>query len=210
MNTYSYGTSGLDTLVYAGAAGMVLGFIAFIAAIVVTVLLYKKYVSTGQPAKVPGMKRDWGPFFRFEELWIENILKALFIFIACLIAFESAVVALCSLFMLVIDFGAALSGIIGAVILCVVLEVINRIGFEFSMITILIWKNTNEIRRTVQGGISLAGGPSVPEPDAAPAAEPVVSEPAPAAQPEDSSWECPNCGHENKSGSFCAQCGNRR
>ena len=46
--------------------GLVLAFIAFIAAIVVTVIFYRKFISVDNVYKTPGVKGDWGPFFRFE------------------------------------------------------------------------------------------------------------------------------------------------
>lgn len=211
----SSSSSGMYALAYAGASIFVLGFIAFVAAIVVTVLLYKKYVSTGQPVKVPGAKRDWGPFFRFEDLWVEKILKALFIFVAALIAFESVAWMISALMLITVDAGAAFMSVIGIAILCIVLEVLNRVGFEFSMITILIWKNTNEIRKSVQGGAVIApvqpvaaapeAQPVAPAPVAAQPTQPVVS--AQPTAPVSTGWTCSSCGHENKSGSFCAQCG---
>lgn len=68
--------------------GLVLSVIAFIAAIVVTVLLYMKYISEGK-VTTQATKHDWGPFFRFESLIIEKILKVLYLFTTCLIAFEA-------------------------------------------------------------------------------------------------------------------------
>lgn len=137
--------------------GLVLMVLAFIAAIVVTVLLYRKFISSQKPIKVPGAKYNWAPFFRFENLIVEKILQALFIFTACLIAFESAasiITSIVSIAMYPYGAGAALTSIIAALIVCVVLEVINRVGFEFSIMTVLICKNTTAIRAKVCGDAS--------------------------------------------------------
>ena len=45
---------------------------------------YKKFIAVDNIHKSPGLKRDWGPFFRFEHLIIENILKVLYIFVSML------------------------------------------------------------------------------------------------------------------------------
>lgn len=151
-------TSPFDALAVSTGAGLVLSVLAFIAAIVVTILLYQKFISEKTPAKTPEGKRDWGPFFRFETLLIEKILKVLYLFLACLIAFEAIAAAISSLIGIIYSPGTALVGVITALIVGVILEVLNRLGFEFTMITILIWKNTSEIRKSMQAGSS----PAVP------------------------------------------------
>lgn len=146
--SYGYGYSTMANTV---GVGLVLGFIAFVAAIVVTVLFYKKFIAVDNIHKSPGLKRDWGPFFRFEHLIIENILKVLYIFAACLIAFECAASIITSLFTIMYDSGAAFAGILIMLIVCIVLEVLNRLWFEFALLTVLIWKNTSAIRKSVSG-----------------------------------------------------------
>lgn len=139
------------------SVGLVLAFIAFVAAIVVTVIFYRKFISVDNTYKTPSVKGDWGPFFRFEHLIIENILKVLYIFTASLIAFECAGSIITSLFGIMYDAGAAFAGIIFFLILFVVLEVINRLWFEFSLLTVLIWKNTSAIRKSVADDTTAAG-----------------------------------------------------
>lgn len=146
--SYGYGYSTMANTV---GIGLVLGFIAFVAAIVVTVLFYKKFIAVDNIHKSPGLKRDWGHFFRFEHLIIENILKVLYIFAACLIAFECAASIITSLFTIMYDPGAAFAGILIMLIVCIVLEVLNRLWFEFALLTVLIWKNTSAIRKSVSG-----------------------------------------------------------
>ena len=53
--SYGYGYSTMANTV---GIGLVLGFIAFVAAIVVTVLFYKKFIAVDNIHKSPGLKRD--------------------------------------------------------------------------------------------------------------------------------------------------------
>lgn len=180
---YSYGIPGLSTLAMAGGTALTLLFLGFIAAIVVTVVFYQKFISEGKVAKIPGMKHDWGPYFRFETLIIEKILQVLYIFTACLIAFESAALILSSLFTLAYAPLETLIGIIIIAIVCVVLEVLNRLGFETTMLNILIWKNTAVIRKTVTGDSSgqpvmVGDGPAPRPSEPAPSARPVTPTPS--------------------------------
>lgn len=162
--SYAYGYGGYNGLIATASIGLLLGFAAFVAAIVVTVLFYKKYIAVDNIHKVQPSQalkhRDWGPFFRFEHLIVENILKVLYIFFASLIAFESAAGILSSLMGIFSDPGAVLFSIIFILIICLVLEVVTRLWFEFSLLTVLIWKNTSAIRKSVSKG----------EPESAPSA----------------------------------------
>lgn len=154
--SYAYGYGGYNGLIATASIGLLLGFVAFVAAIVVTVLFYKKYIAVDNIHKVQPSQalkhHDWGPFFRFEHLIVENILKVLYIFFASLIAFESAAGILSSLMGIFSDPGAVFFSIIFILIICVVLEVVTRLWFEFSLLTVLIWKNTSAIRKSVSKG----------------------------------------------------------
>ena len=66
---YGYGHNAFANTL---GTGLVLGFIAFVAAIVVTVLLYRKFIASANVHILPGVKHDWGPFFRFEHLIIRK------------------------------------------------------------------------------------------------------------------------------------------
>ena len=161
--SYGYG-GGYSALATSAGVGLLLGFLAFVAAIVVTVLFYKKFVAVDNVYKAPGLKRDWGPFFRFEHLIIENILKVLYIFTASLIAFESAAFIISSLFTIAYDPGATLVSIIVIAIVCLILEVLNRLWFEFSLLTVLIWKNTSAIRKSMGASESPSTGSGIGTP----------------------------------------------
>ncbi len=196
------GISSVQSNAILGSFGifMALGFIAFIAAIVVTVLLYKKFVSDS--ALSVSQKRDWRPFFRFETLLIDKILKALYIFTASLIAFESVAAMVASLCAIIADPIGALVGIILIAVLCIVLEVLNRLGFEQTMLLILIWRNSADLRKGLVGDSRGNAAPSN-------ANVGTTSVSASASFGEPIGWHCGSCGTYNKSGAFCAQCGKK-
>lgn len=155
---YGYGTSGYDTgydlfsgigagLMASLGSALLLGFVAFIAAIVVTVILYKKYLKDPTKVKTPGQKRDWGAFFRFENLIVEKIMQVLYLFTALLIAFDGVANVISALLLIVSSPGLSLILIIVYIIGFFVCEVLNRLWFELVMVLVLIWKNTNELRK---------------------------------------------------------------
>lgn len=154
---YMYGPSSSVSVL-----AFILSLLAFIAAIVVTVVLYKKFIAIDDPTRLPGTKRDWGSFFRFEHLIIENILKVLYLFIACLIAFECAATVLSSLPSIIVAPGQVIGGVILCMIAFIVLEVINRLWFEFALLIVLIWKNTSALRKA-----SMGDDPTMPSSDSA-------------------------------------------
>lgn len=183
---YAFGYSA----VAGSGTGIILSIIAFIAAIVVSAILYSKFISEEKVAGSASVKRDWKPFFRFESLLIEKILKALYLFTACFIAFEAVANIITSLTLIIYNPGGAILGIISALILGVILEILNRVGFEFSLMIVLIWKNTSEIKKSLtvnaisennerasQSGNSDAVAASTPVETTA-AATPVVATPA--------------------------------
>ena len=198
--------------------GLVLSVIAFIAAIVVTVLLYMKYISEGK-VTTQATKHDWGPFFRFESLIIEKILKVLYLFTTCLIAFEAIASVIASFTIIVYAPGMAITGIITILIVCALLELLNRLGFEFTLMIVLIWKNTSDIRKTMKNGsanntVSSADAST----SAASSSKPTAPENEFSKKPETASfvqsksisWICAQCGNTNKAGTFCSQCGTKK
>ena len=195
--------------------GLVLSVIAFIAAIVVTVLLYMKYISEGK-VTTQATKHDWGPFFRFESLIIEKILKVLYLFTTCLIAFEAIASVIASFTIIVYAPGMAITGIITILIVCALLELLNRLGFEFTLMIVLIWKNTSDIRKAMKNSSanntvsptaastsaassSPAAGTTAPMPSIK---EEITEnefskkpETASFVQSKSTSWICPQCGN---------------
>lgn len=71
--SYGYGYSTMANTV---GIGLVLGFIAFVAAIVVAVLFYKKFIAVDNIHKSPGLKRDWGSFLSIRASYYRKYLKS--------------------------------------------------------------------------------------------------------------------------------------
>lgn len=198
-NSYGYGGYGYDAnplgqLVNFGSAFGVLMFIALVAAIVLTVMGYKRFVSDKNELHLSYKdKKSWGPFLRFDILLIDKILKALYMFNALLVLFGCAAGALSSISF---GFGAFLGALVGMIILCIVLELLLRVGYEFVMLNVMIARNTSDIRRKLFSDAPTApAAPASPAPVApapapapaptAPAAQaPVAPEPEPAAEPD--------------------------
>lgn len=228
-SSYYGGSDVLSLLAAAGGVWLTLSFIAFVAAIVCTVLIYRKFVSSQEHRGNSLGKHDFGPFLRFEKFWSEKILIVLFIYNMCSIAFECAAAAIALLFAIAYSPSGAIMGILLIALLFVVSEVMNRLFFEFIMLIVKMWRNTQEIRAAVAGGSCSEGAAScsaVDVDDTTPQVQqqvPVRSGSATVsssktmpisvvegASHSDTSWVCPACGAANKSGVFCAQCGKHR
>lgn len=199
-----------------------LSVVAFIASIVLTVILYRKFVSPDSVHKITPGVSGWATFFRFDHLLVENILKALYMFFAFEIAFQ------CIALIIGVPFGPGMRMGVGQffmwffslIIGVIVLEVILRIGFEFSLLTVLIWKNTTAIRKTMEQGAHLSAASGMPgslNQATAPAgvastapAGTASTAPNAAAQTVVQGWLCPKCGHSNRTGQFCAKCGTKK
>lgn len=189
---YGYNSNPFDQLLGFGSAFGVLMFIAFIAAIVLTVMGYKRFISDKNELHLSFKdKESWGPFLRFDILLIDKILKALYIFSALLVLFGCAAGALSSLSF---GFGAFLASLVGMALLCILLEILLRVGYEFAMLNVMIARNTSDIRRKLFSDAPaapvapapvapVAPAAPAPAPEAAPEA-PVVPEPAPTPEPD--------------------------
>ena len=229
----SYGSDLFSLLGFAGGIWLSLTFIAFVAAIVCTVLLYRKYVSSFDKNQLKNAKHDFGPFLRFEKFWSEKILIVLFIYNMCFIAFGSAAAVISLLSMLTYDAGSVFIAILTVVVL-------------FFMLIVKMWRNTQDIRSVLVGNDALESAPVYCEPVQEPYRQASVNSqgssvapesanadqrvaaseavdfsktnPLPVAQAspqqggfdQNSSWSCPACGASNKAGVFCSQCGMRR
>jgi len=201
-----YGSSGLesmldDTVMSTAAASVtfiVLSIIAFIAAVVGTVLIYQKYIgrNSGDTTREAW---SWRTFWRFDKLLIEPILKALYIFNALLMAFGTVAIIISG--GVGGGFGAFFLLLILGAIICFFQEVILRLGYELIMIVILILRNTGDIRRRVCGD-----APATVTTPAAPLSTPPVA-PVPAPAVEADTWTCPVCGRMGNGAAFCPKCG---
>ena len=227
MYGYGYGYSSPSFGV--GAAGgifLTLLVIGFIAAIILAVVVYRKYASDGTEQLFSFKDRStWGPFLRFDKLVIDKILKALYIFTAIFTAFFFLAIVLASL---ADGIGVFLITLIMCAIVCLIVELLERVTFESVMLSVIVARNTNDIKNMMgsrpAAPLPPAGpAPAGPAPEApvppAPSApvEPLDPQPAPAAEPaggeqvaSEAPKFCPVCGTAIKPGShFCPECGKK-
>lgn len=201
----------MNSMASAAAVFMVLLLIGFIASIVLTVVLYKKYGSDNrQPSFRLGDKSTWGPFFKFDTLIIDSILKVLFIFCALDVAFFFIAVILASV---ALGFGAFILTLIFGAIGLLISELVIRVSFEESMLSVIITHNTIALKNHFCGDGTPGDAPAAQLPPSDAPVDPVAPvEAAPEVEvaPEASSESktCPECGTENDSNSnFCYKCG---
>ncbi len=138
--TYTYGGNTISTSDY--GAGIIdgsgiWGIIALILAIVGGILVYFLFVK--QKAEPKGKFAKWlKDFLSFKIMWIETILKIVY-YIA-------------TIFVILFSFSFfGMTNILGGVailyfFLCLILgPIIVRLGYEATMMFIMIWRNTQDI-----------------------------------------------------------------
>ena len=214
----STGSHGMSTAI------SIIAPILGIAAIAGAIVLFIKFASKKADKTKPLTK-----FFSFDHLFIESITKFLYALSTTWIA------ALC----LILPFmsaasksgaramGAFFEGLIIAVFAFVVLEVANRLLFEWSMMFIRGAVDLHDIRNKMLGSTDSASDDSIDLRGILTAkrrsrdistdkAEQTVAQPAQPAQPTvpispvaASTWDCP-CGKAGNAGSFCPKCGHPR
>lgn len=220
----SYGSYGS----YGSAAGYItiLTLILTIAVIAMTVVCYHKFVG-----KKANPSESLSKFFNFDHLYVENITKALFI----LSIF--GITAFC-LFMPLSLLGSRyvtpvsfITTLLGAIIMFAVLQIVNRLMFEWSMLIIRGAVDLHAVRKKVTGtdhernnadfagdmseivSSFKKGGAAKPADAAKPAAPapaaPVASAVPAQSQASDGTWTC-SCGRAGNTGNFCAACGHPR
>lgn len=232
-SSYRSDTDIFGLLSLSGGIWISLTFVAFIAAIVCTVLIYKKYVSEDKVNPKAGLKHDFGPFIRFEKFWSEKILIVLFVYNMCFIAFGSAAAAISLLSTIAYSAVGAFFGIIFVIVVFVLGEVSNRLFYEFFMLIVKMWRNTQDIRTTLAKDVPMQasasnGGSFQPVSSNVNSVNTVhpknirtdlsSTNPIPpvkhasfqAETSSDLAWTCDSCGAKNKAGSFCSQCGKHR
>ena len=165
-------------------------------------------------------------FLRFKQLIVGDILRWAYIFLALLTLLEGL---LLSGYMITL---VALSGSLFFIALLnllwtAILELILRVIFEMSMLTVLVAKDTGSIHAILAKKYGDADSLSTGF-DAAPVQPPMGSQPLayprqqaqiqhqPRIQPQPnqyrptSGWTCGTCGNPGNSGAFCSQCGSPR
>lgn len=163
-----------------GVAGALM-FVAFIASIVLTVIIYRRFVSNKAAGGLKLKDRaTWDKFFRFDSFIVDKILQVLYIFGAVSSVVFTVVAILLSL---TGGIGAFLAALIGGALLCLIYQVIHRALFELLMLGIVTARNAISIRRMMEQdrGIVSTESAGGEEPAPAPASAPVPPAPVPAA-----------------------------
>lgn len=189
-----------------------LSFLLTIAAFVLSIVAYVK-LAGAKADKISKASWSWKKFFSFDTFMVSGILKYLYI----LSAFEIVAFGL-SVLIGAMALGGALGmlgGLLGAIVIVALGELLCRVMFEFMMLSVKLTENSSIIKNAIVGGTdgSLAepsgfGGPSAPNGASMSFAVPAPAPAAPA--PSSEAWTCPACGRVNAKGSFCAGCGGPR
>lgn len=127
MNGTSY--SGLTTSDTVASAG-VWTIVALVLAIVGGILVYFLFVKPENDPKNKFLKR-LKDFLAFKTMWIEAILKVLYYILTIFFILSSFV-------LIPVSFLAFISTL-------VVMPIVIRLVYEFSMMFIMIWRNTRDI-----------------------------------------------------------------
>lgn len=197
---YNNGFSSLQTASVFSAIGLIAGIIC-------AIVLYIVFLKKSNDGKFTGFVGWMYEFLNFQKLSIEAILKIVYIILAVWITFTS--------------FGLISGGGFLAFITFLIFgNIILRIAFEFSMLTVKICKNTIEINKKmtiINKKLSAAGEPVVNDEPFVKAEATEEENVAPVEEnipePEEDSSDacvCPNCGAEVTEGNaFCGKCGTK-
>ncbi len=189
---YNYGL--MDSM--ADAAGGVV--VVFFLALVGTVLLYYFILPDNKFDSLPTALRFFHEFFKVKKLWLESIMRALFVFN-------------CVFNMLFGIFTMIKGNFLGGLCFIILMPIIARLMYEFFMILILIARNVMELNNKTpwpNGVKTKADSFLATQFDSASSApNPVRPEtPAPDATP----LVCPKCGTKlEPDAMFCPVCGNK-
>lgn len=210
---------------YGNAAGYItiLTLVLTIAVIVLTVFCYHKFVG-----KKSNPSNSLSKFFNFDHLYIENVTKILFILSIFGITAFCLYIPLALLGSPYASPQSFIMTLLLAIILFVLLQVANRLLFEWSMMLIRGAVDLHAVRKKVTGvdseqnnvdfvgdmseiAASLKKSSASRTASNAQAAAPATPA-APAqsqSQPASGSWTC-SCGRAGNTGNFCAACGRPR
>ena len=214
----SIGSHGMSTAV--DIIAPILG----IAAIAAAIVLFIKFASKKADKTKPLTK-----FVSFDHLFIESITKFLYVFSTTSIA------AFCLIYPFMSAAsksgaraaGAFFEGLVMAVFAFVILEVVNRLLFEWSMMFIRGAVDLHDIRNKMLGSTDSTSDDSFDLNGIFAAkrrssnvstdkAEQTTAQPSQPAQPTvpinpvvTSTWDC-SCGKTGNAGSFCPKCGHPR
>ena len=107
------------------------GIVSIVLAIVGGLVLYFTFLSKNNEKKYDGFLKVLYDILNFKTLAIEALLKITYLITA--------------LFITLISLGLIGSSFIGFILLLVFGNLVVRIGYEFALLTILIYKNVKEI-----------------------------------------------------------------
>ena len=194
-------------------------FIAVIVTVVLTVMIYKRYISSSNVKLIDFQDpRSVAAFLRFDTLLIDRILKALYLFNAIgLPVFGFAI----SLGVCFVDFGSGLATLFFMAVGVLVGEVLLRLMYEAAMLRVVIARNTIAIKRAL-GVPEEASGDDILDTTAEPSVTSSEFVSQNAVMPEvdyapnqltsqaaDGTPHCPNCGAPitRTDAKFCGCCG---
>lgn len=196
--------------------------ITFILTIAATIAAYIFIIPESKREKLNGFGKWLHDFFNLKGLWIESILRVLYVFL--------------TIYFVISGFITLFSSFLGGLAMMIIVPIFLRLSFEMLFLTILLVKNVIEINNHLKGvKADPFGGnansfveklsakatatmnkapaaPIPPVPPVAPAAPVPPVAPAPVEPPvapeAPASPVCPNCGKPVAEGSaFCTQCG---
>ncbi|MCL2086319.1 MAG: hypothetical protein FWH05_01835 [Oscillospiraceae bacterium] len=181
---YGYGGSrgGFDLF----SAGTV-AVLAVALGIVGGILLYTLFLNKNNEGKFSGFAGWLYEFLNFKKMLAEMLLKITYLMAACIVTLFSLFVILPSNFLysiFVLVFG----------------NVILRLGYEFSLVILIICRNTTEINNKTKG-------------DASERIETVTNRVTPVREQrvEGGIWVCSRCAKKNSANDmFCGGCGNHK
>lgn len=192
-----YGFGYGDSMASFEAAGTV-GVIALILAVAATVLAFIFVTPEKKRASLPKFLKILHDIANFKGLFIEVILKALYIFFTA--------------FVILVGFFAIFTGanVLASLLTMVIGPIIIRLAFEATMMLILLVKNVISINN------KLRSQNDEPDKDMGfdfsefkPETQPVYQQPVyeqPVAPQQPAAVFCPHCGTK-VDGAFCPQCG---
>ena len=165
--------------------------VSLLFAIAATVLAFVFIVPEKKAAKLNKFGKFLHDTLNFKYLIVEKILQALYIF-------ATAMVILSGFFM-IFDFENEMS--LSGLLMMIVGPIAVRLGFEFSMMFILLIKNVIQINNRLAGNKAndVFAAPEVP----------FAAPEAPAAPAAPTAAYCTNCGAAVEAGSFCTNCGTK-
>ena len=135
---YGYNASSLESLAEAGQGFAIWTVIAGILALVggiVAYFLFVKPKKTWNNKFLDGLK----DFFRFNKMWIEGLLKVLYLIAAVFLTLWSFGFL-----------GMGWSGVLSFFMILIFGNIGLRIVYEFMLMTIMIWRNTTDINKKMK------------------------------------------------------------